>query len=171
MRKTLKTILMLLAFAVPMAAQAGQGNESTLKKVEAKYVCMINNTLFDKEQIPVEVDGKTYYGCCPMCKAKLEKSVQARTATDPVSGTTVDKATAIIGAQEDGVVHYFENEENLKKYSGNNSSHSKHNAKQCIEGEDCPMHKGMKHPDNDGKMDDMKDVKHNNEEDHGDHKH
>ncbi len=122
MKTILKTILLLIAFAAPITAQAGEA----LKKVEPQYVCMINNKLFDKPQIPVTVGGKTYYGCCPMCKEKLEKSVQARTSTDPVSGKTVDKAEAVIGAQADGVVHYFENEENLKKFgsAGHDHGHS-----------------------------------------------
>lgn len=32
-------------------------------------VCMVNNTVFDKPQIPVQVEGKTYYGCCGGCVA------------------------------------------------------------------------------------------------------
>lgn len=164
MKTILKNILILIAVAVPIAAQAGHGNEAALKKVEAKYVCMINNKFFDSPQIPVIVEGKTYYGCCPMCKEKLEKSEQARTATDPVSGKTVDKATAIIGAQADGTVYYFENEENLERYSGGDHAHS--DAKQCKQGEDCPMHEGMKHPGKDGHMEEM----HEHMKDmHGDH--
>ncbi len=160
MKPILKSLLILIAFALPMSANAAE----TLKQVESQYVCMINNKLFDSPQIPVEVDGKTYYGCCPMCKEKLEKSEQARIAADPVSGKTVDKATAIIGAKADGTVYYFENEESLKKYSG----HKHSDAKQCMQGEDCPMHEGMKHP---GKDDEMKDMMHDKKADHGDHKH
>ncbi len=163
MKTLFRSLLILIAFALPISANAGE----VLKKVEPQYVCMINNKLFDKEQIPVTVEGKTYYGCCPMCKEKLEKSVQARTSADPISGNTVDKATAVIGAQADGTVHYFENEENLEKYS----DHEYSDAAQCMQGEDCPMHEGMKHPGNDDKMGDMKGMKHNNKDDHGDHKH
>ncbi|WP_461528475.1 hypothetical protein [Prosthecobacter sp.] len=104
-------ITLALSFS---AAHAETGSQ--LKKVEPQYVCMINNKLFDKVQIPVKVAGKTYYGCCPMCKAKLEKSVQARTATDPVSKKSVDKATAVIGAKADGTVFYFESEKNMKLF-------------------------------------------------------
>lgn len=115
MKQMLKQFVILIATTLPFGAAYAAG-EGQLKKVESQYVCMINNKLFDTPQIPVTVGGKTYYGCCPMCKAKLEKSTHARTATDPISGKPVDKATAIIGAQADGKVYYFENEKNLKLY-------------------------------------------------------
>jgi YHS domain-containing protein len=89
---------------------------ASLKKVQPQYVCMINNKFLGKEQIPVMVKGKTYYGCCAMCKAKLEGSAKARTAIDPVSKKPVDKATAVIGAKADGTVFYFENEKNFKAF-------------------------------------------------------
>src|SRR5262245_66626493 len=76
----------------------GQG----LVQVETKYVCMINNQRFDKEQIPVEVAGKTYYGCCEMCKDKLKNDPKSRMAVDTVSGKKVDKAKAVIGATAEG---------------------------------------------------------------------
>lgn len=115
MKKALKLLAVILAVALPFGVAHAQ-SATQLKKVEPQYVCMINNKLFDKVQIPVKVAGKTYYGCCPMCKAKLEKSVQARTATDPVSKKAVDKATAVIGAKADGAVFYFESEKNMKLF-------------------------------------------------------
>ena len=115
MKKIFRILTVLAAIALPFAAAHAAG-ENQLKKVESQYVCMINNKLFDKAQIPVIVGGKTYYGCCPMCKEKLEKSTQARMAIDPISNKSVDKATAVIGAEPSGVVHYFENEKNLQSY-------------------------------------------------------
>lgn len=111
--------LLALAFGI---AQAGEKSSSeaagpALKRVEAKLVCMVNNQYFGKDQIPVEVEGKTYYGCCEMCKERLAKDAAARTGTDPVTGKPVDKATAVIGVQEDGKVLYFENEQNFEKYA------------------------------------------------------
>ncbi len=94
-----------------------------LKPITAEYVCMVNDTRFDKVQIPTEVDGKTYYGCCSMCKAKLEKSSELREATDPVSGNIVDKATAVIGADTNNAVYYFENEENMKAFNDKQATH------------------------------------------------
>lgn len=111
-----KIIALILVTIISVFSLGANAEASSLKKVEPQYVCMINNKLFDKAQIPVTVGGKTYYGCCPMCKAKLEKSSEARTAIDPVSKKKVDKATAVIGAATDGAVFYFENAANLQKY-------------------------------------------------------
>ena len=88
-----------------------------LTKVEPKTVCMINEQSMGKDQIAVEVEGKTYYGCCEMCKKALASDASKRVAIDPVSGKSVDKAKAVIGAQEDGRVFYFENEANLAKWN------------------------------------------------------
>ncbi len=97
---------------------SAQGNNpQPLKQVESKYVCMVTNQLYDKEQIPVAVEGKTYYGCCQMCEAKLKEDPSSRMATDPVSGKEVDKSTAVIGAAPDGKVYYFENAEDLKAFA------------------------------------------------------
>ena len=114
--------LIICLFSVPAMAE-DKHDHAPLKRVEAQYVCMVNNAVFQSPQIAVEVEGKTYYGCCPMCKDKLTKSSDMRTATDPVTGASVDKASAIIGALPDGKVFYFESEEAFKKYAlmGSNS--------------------------------------------------
>ncbi len=90
--------------------------DAPLKRVDAKYVCFVTKHSFSKEQLPVEVDGKTYYGCCDMCKTKLKEDPAQRCDIDPVSGKKVDKATAVIAADSKGNVYFFENEENMKKY-------------------------------------------------------
>lgn len=92
------------------------GVKPALKQVETKKVCMVNNQVFEKDQIPVEVEGKTYYGCCAMCKERLAKDAEARTAVDPVTGKKVDKATAVIAALPDDSVLYFESEKTLAQY-------------------------------------------------------
>jgi len=112
MRKALGILVILLVATAAFAADVPTG---PLEKVDAKTVCMVNEMAMGKDQIPVEVDGKTYYGCCEMCKTTLAKDASKRTATDPVSGKEVDKASAVIGAQEDGRVFYFESDENLNK--------------------------------------------------------
>ncbi len=92
-------------------------HEMSFKKVANEMVCMVNDKAFTSPQIPVEVEGQTYYGCCSMCEARLQKDAAIRKAVDPLSGIEVDKATAVIGAGSDGVVKYFENEDNLNKYA------------------------------------------------------
>ncbi len=92
---------------------------SSIIRVEAKYVCMGmgTNRLFERELIPAVVDGKTYYGCCEGCQSKLLKDPQMRSAIDPINGAVVDKATAVIGALLNGVVHYFETEETMGQFA------------------------------------------------------
>ena len=80
---------------------------------------MVTNKLFPNVQIPVEVANKTYYGCCEMCKAQLANNPEKRVATDPVSGKSVDKSDAIIGAAPNGSVYYFENKANLDSFTMN----------------------------------------------------
>lgn len=97
---------------------AGKAMSAGLRKVEElKKVCMVTNQVFEKDQIPVAVKGRTYYGCCEGCKQTLTNNPAARAAVDPVSGKKVDKATAVVGARPDGSVLYFENAVNLEKYS------------------------------------------------------
>jgi YHS domain-containing protein len=118
MRKTATTMLVALLFTfAAFAGDAPAKPEGPLTKVEPKTVCMINEQSMAKDQIPVEVDGKTYYGCCEMCKKALASDASRRSAVDPVSGKTVDKAVAVIAAQAGGRVFYFENEDNLVKWN------------------------------------------------------
>ena len=138
--KTFKAALLSMALSVCLiaavaalsttlsAAPQGQSDQPKgqgLVQVEAKYVCMINNQRFDKEQIPVAVGKLTYYGCCEMCKDKLRNDAKSRTAIDPVSKKKVDKATAVIGVDADGSAYYFENVENLKQFNPASKSSGK----------------------------------------------
>lgn len=116
-RKLLTLTLCLATLLVAAFAFAGDETaKPALKRVEAKKVCMVNNQLFEKDQIPVAFEGKTYYGCCEMCKERLTKDAASRTAVDPVSGKKVDKATAVIVALPDDRVLYFESEKTLAEY-------------------------------------------------------
>ncbi|MCI0665372.1 MAG: hypothetical protein L0220_30285 [Acidobacteria bacterium] len=110
-------LALFFAVFLPVIApgQSKQQNSGVVV-VETKYVCMINNQRFAKEQIPVVVNGKTYFGCCEMCKTALKNKPSNRVAVDPVSGKQVDKAKAVIGADSSDKVYYFENMENLKKF-------------------------------------------------------
>jgi YHS domain-containing protein len=92
-------------------------DKEALEVVDAEYVCMVNDARFAKKQVQVQVEGKDYYGCCQMCKERLTNDRSVRVAIDPVSGKEVDKATAVIGADSQDRVFYFENEKNLEKFN------------------------------------------------------
>lgn len=99
--------------AASAAAPAGE-----LKLVaDRSLVCMVNNQFMGRPQIPVEVSGRTYYGCCEMCKGRLAQDASARTSVDPVSNRSVDKASAVIAQNEHGSVMYFENQDNFAAYA------------------------------------------------------
>ena len=116
MRKTF-ALSLALVFAFAALGESAAAPSGPLTKVEPKTVCMMNEHAMGKDQIPVEVDGKTYYGCCEMCKKALAADAAKRVATDPVSGKQVDKAKAVIAAQQDGRVFYFESDATLAKYN------------------------------------------------------
>jgi len=78
---------------------------------------MVNDQYMGKPQIPVSVQGKTYFGCCAMCKEKLETNSAARTGRDPVSGKPVDKAEAVLARDAQGKMFYFESEETFARYA------------------------------------------------------
>ena len=83
---------------------------------DPKLICMVNDTYMGREQIPVAVDGKTYFGCCPMCEERLKHDPTVRKAVDPVTGSPVDKATAVLAQTPSGAVLYFADEESLRAY-------------------------------------------------------
>ncbi len=85
---------------------------------EPSQVCMVNNQFMGKPQIPIEVEGRTYYGCCAMCKDRLGTDPASRTAQDPVTGETVDKSVAVIIQDAAGKVLYFASEDTLRRYRG-----------------------------------------------------
>jgi YHS domain-containing protein len=102
----------------PAAPAARTTAPAAVQKVaDRALVCMVNDMDMGKAQIPVVVEGRTYYGCCAMCKERLSKDAAVRSAIDPVSGKSVDKAKAVIGKRPDGSVVYFESEANLRRYA------------------------------------------------------
>jgi YHS domain-containing protein len=104
--------------AQPVAATSTAKTERVASRVtQTSQVCMVNDRFMSVEQIPVEVEGKTYYGCCAMCKDRLARDKAVREAKDPVSGATVDKAKAVMGRLPSGEIVYFENARNLERYN------------------------------------------------------
>jgi YHS domain-containing protein len=99
------------------SSQAAPATAKVTLVDDPSLVCMVNNQFMGKPQIPIEVEGTTYYGCCEMCKTKLANDPASRTAIDPVSGASVDKARAVLGQTSSGAIHYFESAENLATYA------------------------------------------------------
>ncbi len=112
----LPAALAAFCLTVPMPAKNKTAGGERVTRVEAKYVCSINKKFFDRAQIPVTVQGCTYYACCQSCKNELLNDAMSRMDVDPVSGNRVDKASAVIGADRAGNVYYFENLNNLKAF-------------------------------------------------------
>lgn len=83
---------------------------------DVSQVCMVNDQFMGKAQIPVEVAGKTYFGCCPVCKDRLTMDPGTRTGLDPVTGKPVDKAVAVIVQDSTGKVRYFASEDTLRQW-------------------------------------------------------
>jgi YHS domain-containing protein len=89
---------------------------AALTRIESGSVCMLSNRyLGDRPHVPVAVEGKTYYGCCANCAARLAERPDAREARDPLTGNAVDKGSAILARDTDNRVLYFESEETLAK--------------------------------------------------------
>ena len=85
--------------------------------VPSDEVCMVNDAYMGKKQFDVKFDGKTYYGCCEMCKERIPKDASVRVATDPYSHKQVDKALAVIAVTgKNGEVSYFESKDNYTNY-------------------------------------------------------
>jgi YHS domain-containing protein len=90
-----------------MAAEPG-----LVRIADPGNICMLSNRyLGEKQHVPVEVEGKTYFGCCAGCAGKLGNTPAARVAVDPVTGRELDKASAVLARDEHGKVSYFESEE------------------------------------------------------------
>jgi YHS domain-containing protein len=85
---------------------------------DPSQVCMVNDQFMGRPQIPIAVEGRTYYGCCAMCKDRLGKEPTTRLARDPVTGEQVDKSLAVIVQDASGKVMYFASEETLQRFRG-----------------------------------------------------
>jgi YHS domain-containing protein len=128
----LKRTAILLAMALVLGAAGAQAQDKgmgmsdtqsvkpagKLTKVDdRKHVCMVTNRAFQKDQVPVEVSGKIYYGCCEMCKDRLANDAKLRAAVDPYSRKEVNKADAVLAQDSNGSVFYFENDTNLDAFN------------------------------------------------------
>src|SRR5688572_5758551 len=100
-----------------VATASSQALPAGITRVDDRsLVCMVNDQFMGKSQIPVEVAGRTYYGCCAMCKERLANQEAARIGQDPVTGAAVDKSQAVIVRDESGKVYYFAGEDSLRRW-------------------------------------------------------
>ena len=125
LRRFSAAAVLAVILVTSVRAQDASNQSDGVKRVENKYVCMVNDRFFKEVQIPVPVGDRTYYGCCQGCVETLKNDPESRTATDPVSGAQVDKATAIAGALPDGTVQYFESEANLNAFARSHGKKTK----------------------------------------------
>jgi YHS domain-containing protein len=88
-----------------------------LARLTRDQVCMANDQYMANAQPPIDVEGRTYFGCCATCKSRLERDANMRTAEDPVTRKPVDKANAVIGMLSSGDVLYFQNEHSFQVYN------------------------------------------------------
>jgi len=109
-------VVIAAVFAAYSYSAAGASDQAKVKHVETSQVCMVNDTFMSKTQIPVKVEGRTYYGCCQGCVGRLKGDRSVRFSNDPVTGREVDKASAYIVAQPDNTVLYFESTESAKRF-------------------------------------------------------
>jgi len=113
------TALLFMSLSSPEMANADTGKKSLAKitSVELDKVCMVTDAVMDKPLIPVVVDEKTYYGCCPGCVGQLQNKREVRYSKDPVSGKEVDKAIAFVLEGKKGEALYFESVETATSYN------------------------------------------------------
>lgn len=107
-----------VTLAVVSVAGAAWAVTPNVTVPERSRVCMMQDTVMTTPAIPLAHGGKTYYGCCEMCKAKIAADPARYTvAHDPVTGAEVDKATAAL-LSVDGRVYYFESDATRGRFRG-----------------------------------------------------
>jgi YHS domain-containing protein len=86
--------------------------------VSNEKVCMVNDRFMGIDQIPIEVSGIMYYGCCENCVEKLQKNLNdVRFGSNPLNNTKVDKASAVIVQDKSsGSVFYFASKEDANTF-------------------------------------------------------
>jgi len=111
----LRTAILSSLLTLSLLATLALASTGNVDKKE--YVCMMQDMVLGKAGIPIQFGGKTYYGCCEMCKDKIKNEPQKYTkAVDPVSRKPVDKADSFIYSV-DGTAYYFTSDANRKTFA------------------------------------------------------
>ena len=111
-------ILVFVTFCKePSSTLSKEKNQGKLSLVQAEYVCMPQDAIYHRKMIPVEVKGKTYYGCCQGCVEQIKKEPDKSCfAIDPITGEKIDKSEAII-LNLWGKARYFASKKNARQYA------------------------------------------------------
>src|SRR3990170_8186978 len=116
-KRILLTAVFLMLSSVLALSYLTVANAKGLEgQVSPDLVCMVNDTVMEKLQIPVPFEGKMYYGCCEGCVERIKTDRSVRYAKDPVTGKEVDKAKAFIMEGPAGEALYFESSATAAKY-------------------------------------------------------
>jgi hypothetical protein len=89
------------------------------KQVPDSMVCMVSGMVKNKALNPIEVSGKTYWGCCDNCLMKLKNNIDnVIYAKDPFSGALICKAGSLkrLNPENKEYVLYFESDKNYELY-------------------------------------------------------
>jgi YHS domain-containing protein len=99
------TFVIVIAFVG--AAMAGGPR---VEDVDRSKVCMLEDQLQPRAGLEEKYEGKTYFLCCSMCEEKFRSNPERYSkARDPVSGASVDKATAPVVGYKDRA-YFFESD-------------------------------------------------------------
>ncbi len=112
----ISTLLLTAHMAFFWSYTHGELKKQPITPVDPSLVCMTNDVIFGRPQIPVKVDGNTYYGCCQGCASRLQNESRMRYSNDPFTGNKVDKATAFIVEGPRGEALYFESVTTAAQY-------------------------------------------------------
>ncbi len=122
----LRSLLGLLVLLVAAAGTLSRAAAAPAVSIPPRdRVCMVQDTVMAVPAVPVELGGKTYFGCCEMCKGRIAGDPERYTlGTDPVTGKTVDKATAAL-LSVDGRVFYFESAGTRDRFASDPSRYAR----------------------------------------------
>ena len=132
--KTIRNIISITLISILTISCNSQSTDNSEKKhntetntptiepaeqIKPTDICMFYNVILDApSEFPVEVDGKTYYGCCDYSSSQLRTDSTTRFAIDPFSDEKVDKVGALIFPDPniDNGVLYFKTKDNYLQY-------------------------------------------------------
>lgn len=100
------------------------------KKLESQQICMFRNQLIMEAASSIEIDGQTYYACCPGCAEKLKNNYQeSQFAIDEYSHHRIRKTKAfiILNNKSTRKVSYFESEKNYNQFINSKSKNENKN--------------------------------------------